>query len=264
VIELLHGFPGLPQDWITVMDVTTTLKSLISEGRAKPVVLVMPDANGGMRISLQCLIQVHGPQDATFLAQDLPAYIPRILRVRPPGSSWGVAGYSEGGFCAANLGLRYSKTFGYAGVLSGYFYPGPNQLDHPSRLVNPFGGNKALQRLNTPVDLVQSLPARALIPQFWLGAGSADRSDVRSAEVFDQLLQLRQPGVPLKLVPGGGHTAFTWRALLSPMLEWMTPNLAHQAALAAAKAAHTPKPARTPKAARSPPPKRHRTGHVRT
>jgi enterochelin esterase-like enzyme len=264
VIELLHGFPGLPQDWITVMDVTTTLKSLISEGRAKPVVLVMPDANGGMRISLQCLNQVHGPQDATFLAQDLPAYIPRILRVRPPGSSWGVAGYSEGGFCAANLGLRYSKTFGYAGVLSGYFYPGPNQLDHPSRLVNPFGGNKALQRLNTPVDLVQSLPARALIPQFWLGAGSADRSDVRSAEVFDQLLQLRQPGVPLKLVPGGGHTAFTWRALLSPMLEWMTPNLAHQAALAAAKAAHTPKPARTPKAARSPPPKRHRTGHVRT
>ena len=265
VIELLHGFPGLPQDWITVLDATTTLESLISEGRAKPAVLVMPDVNGGMRISLQCLNQVRGPQDATFLARDLPAYIGRLLRVRPPGPSWGVAGYSEGGFCAANLGLQYSRTFGYAGVMSGYFAPDRNQLDHPSRLVNPFGGNKALQRRNTPVDLLRSLPPRTLIPQFWLGAGSADTVDVRNAEIFVQLLQLRQPAVPFRLVPGGGHTAFTWRALLSPMLQWMTVSLAHQAALAAAPAAaRTPGAAQTPKAAAIRRPDRHRTGLVRT
>lgn len=265
-IELLHGFPGLPQDWITVMDVTATLKSLIAEGKAKPAILVMPDVNGGMRISLQCLNQVHGPQDATFLTQDLPAYIARILRVQPPGLSWGVAGYSEGGYCAANLGLQYARTFGYAGVLSGYFAPDPNQLGSPPRQVNPFGGNKALQRLNTPTDLLKSLSAGALIPQFWLGAGSADRSDVRSAEIFDQLLQLRQPTVTLKLVPGGGHTALTWRALLTPMLEWMTPDLARQVALAEARALHptpTPKAARTPKVTRTPSPTRRHPRHVR-
>jgi enterochelin esterase-like enzyme len=267
VIELLHGFPGLPQDWITVLDVTTTLKSLINDGKAKPVVLVMPDANGGARISLQCLNQVGGPQDATFLAQDLPAYISRLLRVQPPGASWGVAGYSEGGFCAANLGLRYLHTFGYAGVLSGYFAPDLNQLDHPSRLVNAFGGNKVLQRLNTPVDELKSLPARTMIPQFWLGAGSADSDDVRNAEIFDQLLQLRQPAVTLRLVPGGGHTAPTWRALLSPMLQWMTGNLAHQAAEAARagqtpKATHTPKAAKTAKTAHHPPPKKRHPAHA--
>jgi enterochelin esterase-like enzyme len=224
-IELLHGFPGQPEDWITVVGVTTMLQDLISSGLAKPAVLVMPDANGGRGVSLQCLNQVGGPQDATYLAEDLPAYISRMLRVEPPGSSWGIAGYSEGGFCAANLALKYGSRFGYSGVLSGYFRPADNQLAHPSRRVDPFGRSAALKRDNTPDDLVTSLKAGTAIPEFWLGVGASDRADVRNAEVFAQLLQIRQPGVTLKVVQGGGHTMVTWRALMPPLFEWMTPRL---------------------------------------
>jgi len=225
-IELLHGFPGEPQDWITVVGVTTMLQDLIGSGLAQPVVLVMPDANGGRGISLQCLNQYHGPQDATYLAEDLPDYISQKLRVQPPGTAWGIAGYSEGGFCAANLGLKYGTRFGYSGVLSGYFVPFANQLARPSRLVNPFGGSAVLKRENTPDDLVNALRAGTPVPQFWLGVGSGDRSDLRNAEVFAQLLQIRQPGVTLKVVAGGGHTMYTWRSLMPPLLEWMTPKLA--------------------------------------
>jgi hypothetical protein len=64
VIELIHGFPGVPGDWITVVGVDVTLKNLIGAGLAKPVVLLMPDASGGRDNSLQCLNQVGGPQDA--------------------------------------------------------------------------------------------------------------------------------------------------------------------------------------------------------
>jgi enterochelin esterase-like enzyme len=230
VIELLHGFPGQPEDWITVVGVTTMLQELITANLAKPAVLVMPDANGGRGISLQCLNQVGGPQDATFLAEDLPLFIARKFRVQPPGAAWGIAGYSEGGFCAANLGLKYGSRFGYSGVLSGYFQPSDNQLTHPSRVVNPFGGSKTLKKENTPDDLVNSLPAGDPVPQFWLGVGAADRVDLRNAQLFEQLLQIRQPSVTLKVVSGGGHTMFTWRALMSPMLEWMTPRLADVAA----------------------------------
>jgi enterochelin esterase-like enzyme len=224
-IELLHGFPGIPEDWITVVGVTTMLQNLIAANLAKPVVLVMPDANGGRGISLQCLNQVGGAQDATYIAEDVPAYISKLLRVQLPGSGWGIAGYSEGGYCAANLGLKYGSRFGFSGVLSGYFQPGENQLAHPSRLVNPFGGSKTLKKENSPDDLVNSLPAGSAIPQFWLGVGANDHQDVRNAEVFGQLLQIRQPGVTLKIVSGGGHTMFTWRALMTPLLEWMTPKL---------------------------------------
>ena len=121
VIELIHGQPGKPEDWITVVGVTGTYDHLLEERLAQPAVVVMPDANGGARISLQCLNQVGGPQDLTYLAVDLPNQIARILRVQRPGSAWGVAGYSEGGFCAANMALRYPHRYGFAAVLSGYF-----------------------------------------------------------------------------------------------------------------------------------------------
>jgi enterochelin esterase-like enzyme len=246
-IELLHGFPGTPQDWINVVGITAMMQNLLGTGQAKPVVLVMPDTNGGRQVSLQCLNQFNGPQDATFLAQDLPAGISRVLRVQPPGPAWGIAGYSEGGFCAANLGLQYGNLFGYSGVLSGYFVPSDNQFGNPPKLVSPFGGNMVAQRQNTPDDLVTALPPGARIPQFWMGVGSGDRSDLKSAEVFEQLLQIRQPLVTLRVVPGGAHNMFTWRALMPPLLEWMTPRLADQAAAGAnrARLVHTTRAPRT-------------------
>ncbi len=227
-IELIHGFPGTPQDWITVLGVNSMLDTLVGQHRASPAVLVMPDANGGRGISLQCLNQAGGPPDATFLARDLPADIASGLRVQRPGTGWGIAGYSEGGFCAANLGLQYGRVFSYAGVLSGYFRPYDNQLARPSRQVNPFGSDRRLRLLNTPLDLLRSLPAGRAVPRYWLGAGRLDGADVRNAEDFGQLLQLRQPAVTVRLVPGGGHTMRTWRQLLPPMLGWMTAGLAQE------------------------------------
>jgi enterochelin esterase-like enzyme len=230
VIELLHGFPGEPQDWITVLGVNTMMDQLVDEHEAKPAVLVMPDANGARGVSLQCLNQAGGPQDDTFLSRDLPGYIAARLRVQQPGTGWGIAGYSEGGYCAANLGLQHGRVYSYAGVLSGYFRPYDNQLTSPVREVSPFGGNRRAAELNTPLDVLRSLPVGRPVPQFWLGAGTMDAQDVHSAETFAQLLQLRQPGVTVKLVPDTGHTMLTWRALLPGMLQWMTSGLNQQVA----------------------------------
>jgi enterochelin esterase-like enzyme len=229
VIELIHGQPGEPQDWITVVGVTHTFDTLLEDKAAQPAVLVMPDANGGRAISLQCLNQAGGPQDLTYLAVDLPAQITRMLRAQPPGSAWGVAGYSEGGFCAANMALRYPDRYGFAGVLSGYFKPSGNQLADPSRLVSPFNGNIRLEEQNTPLDEIQELPAAAVIPRFWLASGAADQQGVADAEGFWQELRVRQPDVPLTLTPGAGHTLAAWRAEVPSMLTWMTPGLARAA-----------------------------------
>ncbi|MEP7025874.1 MAG: alpha/beta hydrolase-fold protein [Actinomycetota bacterium] len=235
VMELIHGFPGVPQDWISIVGITAALREEIALGQAKPVVVVMPDANGARGVSLQCLNQLHGPQDATYLARDLPRAITKALRVQPPGRAWGIAGYSEGGFCAADLGLRYWHSYGFAAVLSGYFVPFDNQLGNPPRLVSPYGNHPRLRREDTPEDLVTSLPARDRLPLFWLGAGAGSRLDSTNARVFGQLLQVRQGTVPVRLVKGGQHTMFNWRALVPPMLAWMTPQLAHNAAQASAR-----------------------------
>lgn len=239
VIELIPGFPGVPQDWINVVGVTQAFLTLLRDHLAKPAVLVMPDANGGPRVSLQCLNVVRGPQDATFLAVDLPEHLAREIRVQPSGRAWGIAGYSEGGYCAANLALLYPSRYGYAGVLSGYFRPFWDRLGTPPRTVNPFGHNAGLRRKNTPQLRVTALPVYVHIPDFWLGAGSGDPRDVNAARSFQRVLLLRQPTAQVHLADGGGHTMATWRALIPPMLEWMTPLLTDAADRApAAHVAH--------------------------
>ncbi len=229
VIELLPGFPGSPVDWIDVMGFTTAYATLLADGVVKPAVLVMPDTNGGVRISLQCLNVHHGPQDATYLAVDLPSYLPTVLRVQPSGPAWGVAGYSEGGYCAANLALVYRLRWGAAGILSGYFTPSKDQLGNPPRLVNPFRGDRHALRENTPRLRIAALPVSDSIPQFWLGVGSRDVLGLRDAHNFQRLLIARQPTAQLHIVPGGGHTMATWRDLAPALLEWMTPLLTEAA-----------------------------------
>jgi enterochelin esterase-like enzyme len=224
-IELITGFPGQPQDWINVVGITQTYLTLLHDGVVRPAVLVMPNANGGPRVSLQCLNVRHGPQDATFLAEDVPSALSHALRVVPSGPAWGIAGYSEGGYCAANLALVYPARYGYSGVLSGYFVPLSDQLGNPLRTINPFGRDNKDRQKNTPIDRLRALPLNVRIPQFWLGAGSAWHTDVIAAQGFQRLLLPRQPGVTLDIEPGGSHNMATWRALVPPLLEWMTPRL---------------------------------------
>ena len=105
------------------MNVLPTLDDMIATRQADPAVLVMPDTDGGQKYSLQCLNAIGGVKDATYVAVDVPNFVAANYRVQPPGKAWGVAGLSEGGFCAANLALQYPARFGYAGVMSGYFAP---------------------------------------------------------------------------------------------------------------------------------------------
>jgi hypothetical protein len=113
--------------------------------------------------------------------------------------------------------------------MSGYFAPFGNQLENPLRRVSPFGGSRRLRKENKPGQEVRKLRAGAVIPRFWLGAGTSEKQDVANAEFCWQELQLRQADVPLALTPGGGHNMATWRAEVPLLLRWMTRGLTQAA-----------------------------------
>ena len=272
VIELLHGSPGSPQAWVDVMSVIPTFLNLLVAHPADAAVLVMPDTDGGQQYGLQCLNNPGGIQDMTFVALDVPAAIARIARVQPPGRAWGLAGYSEGGYCTANIALQDPAGYGAVGVMSGYFaptlstVPGGNKLGGRPLRVNVFAGRPALRLVNAPEAYITRVPINDVLPAFWLAAGGQDKPDVVAAANFKQLLQTRVANVPLIIVQGGGHQGSVWRAALGPMLTWMTPQLAQQAAradalaaaaaarAAAARRAHDakPRPPHTPAVPRKP------------
>jgi hypothetical protein len=239
VVELLHGSPGQPETWIDVMNVIPIFLHLLAIGKASPAVLVMPDTDGGMQYALQCLNDPHGLQDMTYVGQEVPNWIAANLRVQGPGIMWGIAGYSEGGYCAANIALQYATRFGYAGVLSGYFAPTPSQVPMDGKPggrphdVNIFMYHHVLNRhllmLNSPDQYILHIPVGIQVPQFFLAAGSEDVADVAAADNFEQLLQYRVAEArPPMIVSGAGHQALVWRTALTPMLSWMTIQLGQQ------------------------------------
>ncbi|HEV2254624.1 MAG TPA: alpha/beta hydrolase-fold protein [Streptosporangiaceae bacterium] len=254
-IELLHGSPGNPEAWLTVLDVIPTFLNLLEAHPSDAAILVMPDTDGGQQYGLQCLNNPGGIQDMTFVAEDVPNYLARFVRVQAPGPAWGVAGYSEGGYCAANIALQEPARYGAAGVMSGYFVPIQSQVPKGNKAggtpyaVNVFAGHPALQLVNSPGAYITKVPLTVSLPAFWLAAGAEDKQDVSAAANFRQLvltrllaqnrllLQNRPANVPFMIVPGGGHQGSVWRAALGPMLAWMTPQLAVQAAKADAAAA---------------------------
>ena len=243
VIELLHGSPGNPQAWVDVMGVIPTFLNLLEAHPTDAAVLVMPDTDGGQQYGLQCLNNPGGIQDMTFVARDVPEVIARLARVQPPGRAWGLAGYSEGGYCAANIALQDPAGYGAAGVLSGYFAPIMSQVPADNKrgakplTVNVFRGRPSLQLVNTPRAYVTRVPISEFLPAFWLAAGAQNRQDVIAAAEFKQVLQTREVSVPFVIIPDGGHQGSVWRAALGPMLRWMTPQLAQRAVRADAAAA---------------------------
>jgi hypothetical protein len=233
-IELLHGSPGSPLAWINVMDTIPIYQRLLAAREADPAVLVMPETNGGGNYSLQCLnVPPHGPLDMTFIGTEVPEWAARDLRVMPPGPAWGIGGYSEGGFCAANIGLQDHQRFGFAAIMSGYFAPGGGHLPAGGRpgappvfVSNVFAGYPKLEALNTPQDYIQRFPIGQYPPGIWLAVGGSDRADLQAAQAFQQYAMLRLTTVPLIVVNGGGHQAAVWRAAMPALLRWMTPQLA--------------------------------------
>jgi enterochelin esterase-like enzyme len=223
VLELLHGGPGTPADYVRVMRVVPTYLELLSRGAVRPLVFVMPDSNGGRDVALQCLDTVRGPKDETYLVKDVAtALIPR-LRVQPPGPGWGVGGYSEGGYCAANLALRNPLRYALAGTLSGYYEPLPKSK--LPRRVDPFNGNLRLRHANTPSMVVRTLPKGVRPPRFFVMAGTGSVRDRVAGQTFSALVRRVQPDVTYVTVRGGRHDFQSWRSVMPKFLEWASARL---------------------------------------
>jgi S-formylglutathione hydrolase FrmB len=240
VLELFHGAPGQPSDWQTGLHTTETLRKLLTKNKAQPTILVMPNINGSMggETGSQCLNQPGGQQNDTYLSEDVPTDIVTSFRAQPIGAHWGVAGFSEGGFCAANLALRHPGVFSLAGVMSGYFSPLPELGG------DPFHGDAQARLANDPIWQITQGQAGERLPAFWLMAGDADRSDVQDAKLFKSVLAAHGQTAPLITTPRAGHTFAAWTPALPKLLTWATDRLGPPAIPPPAFTTPTPHPTR--------------------
>jgi poly(3-hydroxybutyrate) depolymerase len=218
VVELFHGSPGSPLAWSTVLHISQVMNTLLAKHLIGPMVLVMPTTNGSGHDYQEC-VNAPGVNDDTYLTKDVRTDVLARYRVSQDPYEWGAAGYSSGGFCAANLALRHPGSFGAAAILNGYF----RAADGPAATALNY--SKPLEAANSPLYLAEKLqPGGGPIPAFWVAAGTHDKADYQPAAVFVAALDRIQQVPFVKLA--AGDTSNAWSAALPSSLEWLWQQLA--------------------------------------
>jgi enterochelin esterase-like enzyme len=220
VIELFHGYPGNPGNWIRQMHLAQVLDAEIASHRLPPVIAVIPTDDDPGRDS-ECVNAVKGQQDETYLAVDVPADIRHDFRALDTPRGWATVGYSTGGFCAVNLALHHPERFVAAASLSGYY----------SALVDRqtgdlYKGNAAARRFNSPQWLAAH--RRGSLP-LYLVASRGDREAMRAMQIMRFAAEGRLPIVTVTL-PSGGHNFHVWYEASLAAFEWLGAHLPQSSA----------------------------------
>lgn len=218
-IELFHGTPGDPAQWVNQMRITEIARLLIDTRRMGPVVLVMPDSNGGFSHQEECL-DTPGFKDDTYVSQDVPADVRARFRVSRDTGQWGSIGVSSGGYCAANLMMRHRDDFGSAASIDGYYRPDQENAG-PILARTPW-----LLRTNDPLSAAaRARPGAGPLPAFWVSAGTGVRSDYLYAKQMVTAMR-RLEAVPFLVLKRADHTMAAVRAALPTALMWSWQQLA--------------------------------------
>lgn len=197
VVLLVHGHPGGAPDWFTLGQAGSILDAMITSGLIPPLIAVAPDVNGGPIRDAECLdARNDGPRVETWLYQDLLPWVNATYPTSDASQHRIIAGFSAGGFCALDQGLRHQDMWGGIVALEGYGDPGREA----ARVLGY--GDEAFDAVSPSV-YIQTMDFSRRIPIYLNAAGRSD--PVRVGALAEQL-ERRHQSVVFEVEPGQGHT----------------------------------------------------------
>jgi enterochelin esterase-like enzyme len=151
VLILLGGQPGSPRDWIDGGQIDKVMDRFARDHDGLAPVVVIPDDLGTLLANPLCLDSRLG-QVETYLADDVPDWARTNLEVDPDLRHWAVGGYSYGGTCSLQLGVRRPDRFTTLLDISGQSEPtlGTRQ----ATVAAAFGGDSAAFTRVNPLDIL--------------------------------------------------------------------------------------------------------------
>jgi S-formylglutathione hydrolase FrmB len=190
VVYFLHGLPGTACD-LFVHGAAAVLDRMFASG-IPPFVVAAPTGIGHAHPDTEWADSVDGRDrlEAYLFARVIPAVEGSKRR---DAAHRIIAGFSMGGYGAANLALRHPHAFAAAASIAGYFH-----IDDPDHV---FANNKQVEAANDPELLIRTVHS----VRFWLADGTSDDEPVVRGEAqrFAKLAgSLVGPG-DLVLDPGG-------------------------------------------------------------
>ena len=205
VIYLLHGFPGRPSAFLLTVRMGMWMDALTAQHRIGGAILVMPFGSTGTFEDKEWANGIrHGEGWETFVAHDVVGAVDRRYRTIPKSSGRAIAGLSEGGYGALNIGLHHPDEFGVIESWSGYM-----RADNIPAI---FGGRRALLDHNSPAAYLPRV-AKTLRRNgtfIWFYTGMRDTMLAENRAFAAELSRYRVPH--RFFVDSGGHTWKIWRA----------------------------------------------------
>lgn len=199
VLYLLHGSGGDEDAWADLGRTSQILDNLIAEGKAEPMIVVMPNgvvwndaAPGAKSDNMFQPTMANSRSDSTIEVEnsfpDIIKYVESHYRVKKGADYRAVAGLSMGGRQSFMLSKHYPGMFGYVGMFSG----AGNGADFEDDMAKVFAAKPKL---------------------YWIGVGSADGVKVRALGLKNYC---DSKGYPAEYYESdGGHIWRNWRVYLT-------------------------------------------------
>lgn len=199
VLYLLHGSGGDENAWSELGRASQILDNLIAEGKAVPMIVVMP--NGVVRNPsapevnetnmFQPTMANSRDQDTKPFEDEFPTirqFVEQHYRVKRGQYNTAIAGLSMGGRHSFAISRRYPGTIGYVGLFSG----AGNGPENEQQLAALFAAKPRL---------------------YWIAVGSADGVKVTASALRDYC---QEKGYPCEYYEStGGHIWKNWREYLT-------------------------------------------------
>ena len=208
VLYLLHGMGGDENAWSELGRATQIMDNLIASGKAKPMIVVMPNGNisqeaapgessEGLKIpSMQLPKTMDGNFEAAF--QDVVNFVEQNYRVKADKAHRAIAGLSMGGFHSLYISINNPSSFDYIGLFSAAIKPRQKEVSSPiykdpeSKVDNLFKHSPKL---------------------LWIGIGNTDFLYKENADLRHYLDSKHYPYTYLET--NGGHIWRNWRIYLT-------------------------------------------------
>ncbi len=194
VLYLLHGYGQTASSWTLEGRANAILDNLLSEGKAHPMVFVMPFGYGDMGVlpdQWDAKIADNNSQFAEVLMREVVPAVESAYNVGRDRRDRAIAGLSMGGLQALEIAFNHPDLFAYVGDFSG---SAGNYLE------SPFAA--ALT------------PKAAGFRLLWVGFGTEETDDVPETAKLEAVLRARGFTVVDERFPGM-HTWLVWHECLN-------------------------------------------------
>ena len=207
VLYLLHGAGGDEEAWIALGRTAQIMDNLIAQGKAKPMIVVMPNGNasqdaapgegntGFYKPQFMAPRTMEGSYEGAFM--DIVKFVEQNYRVNAKKESRAIAGLSMGGFHSMHISRFYPNTFDYVGLFSAAIMP---REDATAKVYSNIDETLKVQKENGT-------------KLYWIAIGKTDflyQANVDFRKKLDGM------GMKYEYVESeGGHIWRNWRVYLS-------------------------------------------------